>query len=339
MARRKVAQQELERDEKYQPLYDELTKLYFHYLDTGSSDTMDRITLLVMDLNKDWVKASTFSYDDEQDVLLVGTTKAFLAIRRSREDPEKYYIDPKSLPSYVHRIFENELTDLIRRRKKRKLDEDEVAPDKMRPISLDVLPDEFSDEAVSALLTFLEAPKGDVFDQVTREERAALFHDILVEYCRVIMTVCKTDLEHALSLFYARIIPHVEDLISERIATSTKWAWGHMKGKSFLFLTDESETSVQRNIDSGLAWGDPLRGQLEADCFKVTPVKPYKAVVTEEVITAQNIGHWSKELHDKAKKKLFAIIREDPVFVSRAKAYIENTDRSFGSLLYGRKAP
>ena len=339
MARRKVAKQELERDEKYQPLYEELTKLYFHYLDAGSSDTMDRITLLVMDLNKDWVKASTFSYDDEQDLLLVGATKAFLAIRRSRENPEKYYIDPKSLPGYVHKIFENELTDMIRKRKKSKLDEKEAAPDKMRPISLDALPDEFSDETISALLSFLEDPKGNVFDQATREERAALFHDILVEYCRVIMVACKTDLEHALSLFYARVVPHVEDLISERIAASTKWAWGHMKGKTFLFLTDESETSIRVNIDPGLAWGDPLRGQLEEDCVKVMPVKPYKTVVTEEVITEQNIGHWSKELHDKAKRKLFAIIREDPVFVTRAKAYIENTDRSFGSLLYGRKAP
>lgn len=335
MGQKKVIDYELKKNEHYQRLHDELVQLYIKYLNNGSSRTLDDIVRIILDLHNAWAKKNTFNYDEEQDLLVVGATKAFKIIVAQREKAEDA-IAPEKINSYVHQIFKNELIDIIRKHKKGKTDEDLFPQDELSPISLDRLASP-SDPDPKPLIDTIPDDGANPYEMLAREEKAALFHDILVEYCRLYMNRHQSDLKHTLSLFYARVLPHNLDAISDYVATSPKWAWTRMKDHSFLYLTDESESMTKEYISTDLAWCTELRSSLERDCPQLSPPKALKKTLAREIMDQGDVGHWSTELHNTIRKELFDLIQADSDLVSRAKAYIENTDRTFGGLLYGGK--
>ena len=328
MDRKEFAARELDKNKKYQEKHDKLRDAYVEYINTGSHEAMDAIVALAMELHIAWAYSRTHDIDEAQDIIVIGAFKVHHGIEKKYKDPNQTPVAPDRISGYVHKIYEYTLIDYIRKKKKGK--QKDALPD----VSLDDIPGAL-ETAKQAMTKYLEEVGDDPFQAVSAKERAQLFHDLLIEYCRALMNYERTDPPHALALYFARIIPHQLEEISYDVATSSKWAWMCMREHTFECLTKFSERNIRKYVSPKLAWCDEYKRKLNAPCKKVLPTKPLKQVMASAIMTERNIGHWSSELHKTISKRMFKKIRYNSDLAARAKAYIEDADPTFGALLYG----
>ena len=313
---------------QYQEKHEKLRNAYVRYISSGSLEALDEIVVLAMDLHVAWAYSRSRNSDDAQDVLVFGATKLYHAIEKKYNDPSQSPIDPDKFSGYVHQVFKTARID--DERAKRKGKDKDALPD----VSLDDIPGAL-EAAKQAMTKYLESVGDDPFLAVSAKEQAELFHDLLIEYCKSFMSYERTDPPHALSLYFARVIPHQLGKISYKKASSSTWAWMCMKDHTFECLTRFSEKNIQKYVSPNLEWCEVYKAKLSALCDKVSPQVPLKQVVASDIMTDRNVGHWSNELHGTISKRMFKEMRKNPDLVERAKAYIVDTDPTFGALLYG----
>lgn len=313
---------------QYQEKHEKLRNAYVRYISSGSLEALDEIVVLAMDLHFAWAYSRTRNSDEAQGIIVIGATKLYHGLKKKYNDPSQTPIDPDRISAYVQTVYKYALIDYIREKKKGKKQDD--LPD----ISFDELAGAI-EAAKQEVTKYLESVGDDPFQVVSVKEQAELFHDMLIEYCKTLMSYERTDPPHALSLYFARVIPHQLGKISYKTASSSTWAWMCMKDHTFECLTRFSEKNIQKYVSPNLEWCEGYKAKLSAPCDKVSPPVPLKQVVASDIITERNVGHWSNELHGTISKRMFKEMRKNPDLVERAKAYIADTDPTFGALLYG----
>jgi hypothetical protein len=150
------------------------------------------------------------------------------------------------------------------------------------------------------------------------------------------MLLQNVPIQRALSLYFARVIPHQLDAISEKRQTSPQWAWKVMHNHTLGCLTNYSEKKIRQYLSPRLAWCDAYVSQLQMPCEGVVPPRQLQEVLAQEIMTETNVSHWSSELHTRLHKETIRWLRTQPDFVKLAREYIEN-DPIMGAVLQGGK--
>jgi hypothetical protein len=337
MDKKEFAESQLRRNGIYQEKHDKLKALYVQYLDTGALETMDELIVMVMQLHTGWAYGQFRNPEYAKDLIVIGATKVYEGLQKKQDDPTQKPVDPEKISGYVHRVYENTRKDMLKKinRERQRAEDDDLLPEKRLPISLGELA-ETLERAYIESGWWKPVTCDDPFDILCRREKARVCHEFLAAYCRILMLLQNVPIQRALSLYFARVIPHQLDAISEKRQTSPQWAWQVMHNHTLGCLTKYSEEKIRQYLSPQLAWCDAYVSQLQMPCEGMVPQRRLQEVLAQEVMTETNVSHWSSELHTRLHKETIRWLRTQPDFVKLAREYIEN-DPIMGAVLQGGK--
>ena len=295
-----------EKNEKKKKMGEEIQRLYGEYLKNASQIIYNKLYLLIYDYCVPTMIGRlkmNGCYDDEaQDTCEVNASLAVW--QKLREDYRKGVYNEYFLLT-VCRIYRNKTYDYIRQyltyvKNFSPLYIEELKRDENGNI-IDVLPPTMTDE------------------EREKEYLKYIYGTIFMMYLRSLLG-CKKAPPGPLSLFYARILPHLTMAVSDSVMTSTKAAHKMMNGYNMNELKNRSENDFCIYINDDLMWGEAFVNGLKK-ILKKSGKTFGETVYTEfysEKNTADNSNNIHKDIFDKTRKE----IQEDKQLFELAKEYI-----------------
>ncbi|MCD7823337.1 MAG: hypothetical protein LUG86_04885 [Oscillospiraceae bacterium] len=251
----------------------------------------------------------SFSHTNVGEVVANSHEGIFLHIKSVNEKKAKK-VD--AFAGYARRIYSNSTRD-IHRDQKRKPTEPIIDNDG----------------------NIIDIPANDTTYEDDRRRSASV--KVYHIYCPVIFN-SELYADGLLAFCYARLLPHMLDEIVETKATSPKWAYKRMEGKSFDELRRESEEIIREELqDKTLTWGqsflDKLSELIEVDGDRV---KRGDAIYTK-LYDQKQIGHKENFVFEETFKKVCDIVKDRDDIRSVFEDYYTK-DTVIGELIRGGKA-
>ena len=267
-----------------------------------------------------WVRKQlwkTGCYSDEiEDIALQDARMAVYEAMRSATDPDQV---KDNFTYYAFGIYKNKTLDAIRKECDRR---------KKFPV---VSTEESVGENGKKIEDILPAVP---FDYGEKDEQRKVYGGVFRIYCTAFLT-SKAFPPRCIALCYARVLPHLLDAILESKATSAKWAFNQMGVQSIDGLKEDSEHTLQRQVDSNLAWGAEFIRQLDEKLSVSGRTFRLGDVIYTEVYDKNKIEDWAESMHKATIKAAIALLAEDRELLDLAKEYA--TDNNVLSHFMGKK--
>lgn len=156
-----------------------------------------------------------------------------------------------------------------------------------------------------------------------KEEIRRVYDGVFRIYCSSFMN-SKTFPPRPLALYYARVLPHLLDEIPDSKATSAKWAFERMGKQSIWGLAQDSERTLQYDIDRNLAWGSDFTHQLNDKINISGRIWLLKDIIYTSVFDKGKIEDWADYMHKATIKTSAKLLLEDKDLLELVKEYISN---------------
>lgn len=253
-----------------------------------------------------WVRKQlwkTGCYSDEiEDIALQDARMAVSEVVRSATGPDQA---KENFTYYAFGIYKNKTLDAIRkeydRRKKYSVVSTEESVGESGKKIEDILP------AVP-------------FDYGEKDEQRKVYSGVFRIYCTAFLT-SKAFPPRCIALYYARVLPHLLDAILESKATSAKWAFKRMGVQSIDSLKGDSEHTLQRYVDSNLAWGAEFIRQLDEKLSISGRTFRLGDVIYTEVYDKNKIEDWAESMHKATIRAAIALFPKNKELFDLAKEY------------------
>ena len=170
---------------------------------------------------------------------------------------------------------------------------------------------------------------------IALDEQRWVFNSLFILYCQCLANG-KAEPPRELALFYARIFPHVVEVIPEEKMASAKWAFEHMKGKTVQKLGEKSEAEMRELIDQTLRWHENFWLQLEKTICAGDEKTLLKDVIYTDVYGKNKIEDWSESMHRTVVKEVVKNVMKDSRLVESAVEYISDRDKIYCLIKGGR---
>lgn len=153
-----------------------------------------------------------------------------------------------------------------------------------------------------------------------KEETRKVYIGVFRIYCSSFMN-SKAFPPRSLALYYARVLPHLLDEIPDSKATSAKWAFERMGKQSVWGLAQDSEKTLQYDIDKDLAWGPDFMHQLNDEINVSGKNWRLKDIIYTAVYDKGKIEDWADYMHRATLKISTKLLLEDKDLLELVKAY------------------
>lgn len=154
-----------------------------------------------------------------------------------------------------------------------------------------------------------------------KEEVRRVYEGVFRIYCSSFMN-SKTFPPRCLALYYARVLPHLLDEIPDSKATSAKWAFARMGKQSVWVLTQDSEKTLQNDIDENLTWGPEFIRQLNDEINISGKIWQLKDIIYTSVYDKGKIEDWADYMHKATIKASSKLLLDDKDLLELVKEYI-----------------
>lgn len=284
---------------KIQTLYDE-------YIIGCSDHVFTELIQILDEYCTPWVRKHLWSsgcYTDETEHTVLQNAR--MAVWESTLKGANQSEIKESFAYYAFGIYKKKTLDVIRKisRKRAKIEVtsiDEPIGDGNKSI-IDVLP-----------------PIQPDFGE--KEEVRRVYEGVFRIYCRSFMN-SKTFPPRCLALYYARVLPHLLDEIPDSKATSAKWAFERMGKRSVWRLTQDSEKTLQNDIDEDLTWGPDFIQQLEDEMNISGRILQLKDVIYTLIYDKGKIEDWADYMHKATIKASSKLLLKDKDLLELVKEY------------------
>ncbi len=295
--------------------HSEIQDAYEAYFRNGSDADFEALIHVLDDCCKSYVRtklkmSGCYSYETEQDIMQESRIGVWKLLEKERSGKSI----SKNFASYAFVIYKNKTLDEIRKCFGSKK--------KMPAVSLS---ETIGQDGVEIGDTI---PGKKDMDPVDLAEQRELFRTIFLYYCRSFLET-KNFPASPLALYYARVMPHLIDMVSENIATSAKWAFGYIGEMKIDEMKTESESFLADHVEKTLRWGEEFVRQMD-DLIDVNGDK----VRVRDIVYTQNydqrkIADWSEYMHKNCVKNSYRMIMADKRILGLAVEYISHRDALF----------
>ncbi len=276
------------------------------YLKERVEFALGELLLLLDDYCSTWINTQLWktgcSSDEIKDTVLQDAHMAVSEAAGSAAGPGQA---KDNFAYYAFGIYKNKTHDAIKKESRRR---------KIFPVVSMEEPIGESGQTVGDILP--PAP----FDDGEREERRRVYGGVFHVYCAAFLS-SKAFPPKSIALCYARVLPHLLDAIPESKATSAKWAFTRMEGQSIDSLKGDSEHTLQRHVDSSLAWGAEFVRQLNGTLTVADRTSRLGDVIYTTVYDKGKIEDWADSMHKAAVKTAMALLAADSSLLDLAKEY------------------
>lgn len=183
--------------------------------------------------------------------------------------------------------------------------------------------------------TLIEDPahKGNRPENVIEDVEKRNFFDAAFEmYCRA-LTDSDAEPPRCLSLYYARILPHILQIcfsvetIPDSKAASPKWAIEKMGKREIGALSTESETQLKSYVSNKLMWCDTFQNQLNESISTSTGVQVMKYIIFVDHYDEKQIGHMTDYMHKVIARDWLRLMKKNSKMIENAVGYTMGSDK------------
>lgn len=169
-----------------------------------------------------------------------------------------------------------------------------------------------------------------------------LYDRLFLLYCR---SLVDADAEPAreLALYYARILPHVLQIIFEvqtipdSKTASAKWAYERMGTQTAGSLGSISEREMKALIHDSLCWCESFWQRMETKVSTLSGKIQLKNAVYTALYGKKKIEDWSESMHKTLTKATMKAVMKDPELKKTAVAYISEKNKIYCLVRGGEK--
>lgn len=299
-----------------------IQKAYEDYMRNGSTEDFEFVIKELDEYCIKWVQRQlwkTGCYSDENEHTAMQESR--MAVWKVIEEDRKHNHVRSNFTYYAFGVYKHKVIDEIR--------DFSTARKRMNVVSLN----EPVGDSNKTYADRIEA--ANVEKEVEKTEKQQLFEQLFILYCKA-FTESSAYPPRNLALYYARVLPHLLYAIPDSKATSAKWAFEYMKGRSIYFLKDDSEDYLQKNVNKTLMWCKDFCEQL--DCFTgdVNNAKRLGDVIYTLSFEKNKIEDWAEYMHKVSTKAAMLMILNDHELLEAAKEYISNDNTLYKLVKGGR---
>lgn len=124
-----------------------------------------------------------------------------------------------------------------------------------------------------------------------------------------------------LSLYFARVLPHLWQTIPDTKGMSAKWAFEHIKGRTMQSLKDESEQTLLEELGKGFKWCDKFVQQMEAPATSLGQKCCFKDIVYTQFYDRTKMEKWAEDMHRVVSQETSKLIKKDSELQAEIKKY------------------
>lgn len=298
---------------------------YKKYTDNNKELVFEELLSSLDDYCTGWVQkqlriVGRYSYQSEAAIL----ENAHIAVWNSILKDIKNDIVKDYFPKYAFGIYKICAKSFLRIEKKISTKE----------VPLDAPVDDGGDDGRSYADLFTGNKGAD--NEYENAEKRELYDKLFRVYCRGFMETNAFP-PRPLALYYARVLPHLLNDISEKKAASAKWAYKRMESKLVSELSEDSERSIKVLIDEKLKWCDDFMQQLDELTTVGTKQVYLRDLVYTNAYKENKIEDWADSMHKTAVKTAMGIMTEEEDLLTLARTYISEEDVLYRMIKGGKR--
>ena len=280
---------------------------YDDYTLNRSEHNFTEMIQLLDDYCIPWVRkhlwsSGCYSEENEHTALQESRIAIWLSITKNNNQDEIR----NCFAYYAFGIYKKKTLDIIRKISKKRI--------QLEIVSID---DPVGTEG-KQLIDYLPYVQPKLGEQ---DEIRQIYEGVFRIYCISFMN-SKTFPPRCLALYYARVLPHLLEEIPDSKATSAKWAVERIGNRSVAELTQESEKTLQNDIDKELAWGIYYIKQLDDEIDIQGEKCQLRRVIYTRLYDKSKIEDWADYMHKVALRTSTKLLLEDQKLLELVKEYV-----------------
>lgn len=309
----------LKRSKKQSELVGKIQQAYENYLESNSDKDFENLELLLDTYCRSWVRKKLWElgcYSDENEHTALQEAKIAIwqDVWKARASATKREV----FAFFAFKVYKNKTWDIVRNILKKRANMDICSME------------ETIGQDGKNIEETIAAP-----DSETVDEKRWIFDKLFQIYCRGFMTA-EVFPPRALALYYARVLPHLLCVISDRKTASAKWAFETMGNRTMWELKEDSENELKKKVDASLCWCEGFIHQMNEKLNIGNVSCVLKDVVYTVVYSKGKIEDWANSMHKTTVKAVMHLLPQNKELMNQIEEYISEGDVLFRPLREGK---